>query len=176
MSESITQHEARIEEAAEVGFPEARRRYQSLVFAFVSRRVRPVEEAEDVTAEVFADAFRHWKKRKGEPRLWLLGIARRKVADSYRRRKDWQLKEGEEPTADMFAEFVASYESRQAMQLLFSLPEDERDALSMQILEEMSIDEIAQVIGRSYDATNSLLQRARKRVRESSRRAEGENR
>ena len=166
MSGSITQREAMVEEAAEIGFPEARRRYQSLVFAFVSRRVRPVEEAEDVTAEVFADAFRHWKKKNGEPRLWLLGIARRKVADFYRRRKNWSLREGEEPSADLFAEFVASFESREAIRVLFSLPEDERDALSMQVLEEMSIAEIAEVIGRSYAATNSLLQRARSRVRE----------
>ena len=174
MSGSVTQQQATVEEAVEIGFPEARRRYQSLVFAFVSRRVRPVEEAEDVTAEVFADAFQHWKRRKGEPRLWLLGIARRKVADSYRRRKNWQLRKEEEPSADIFAQFVASYESRQAMQMLFSLPEDERDALSMQVLEEMSIAEIAEVIGRSYPATNSLLQRARRRVREHYGRAEGE--
>ncbi len=164
-----------VEEAVGIAFPEARRRYQPLVFAFVSRRVRPVEEAEDVTADVFADAFRHWNKRTGEPRLWLLGIARRKVADSYRRRQNWQLTEGEEPSADLFDEFVESYESRQAMQILFSLPEEERDALSMQVLEEMSIAEIAEVIGRSYPATNSLLQRARKRVREQTGRAEGES-
>ena len=155
-----------VEEAVEIEFAEARGRYQSLVFAFVSRRVRPVEEAEDVTAEVFADAFRHWRKRKGEPRLWLLGIARRKVADSYRGRRQWPLRDSEEPSADLFAEFVASFESKEAMQILFSLPEDERDALSMQILEEMSIGEIAEVIGRSYAAANSLLQRAREGFRE----------
>ena len=174
MSGSITQREAMVEEAVEIGFAEARRRFQSQVFAFVSRRVRPVEEAEDVTAEVFADAFRHWRKRKGEPRLWLLGIARRKVADSYRGRKHWPLRDSEEPSANLFEEFVVSFESQEAMRVLFSLPEEERDALSMQVLEEMSIAEIAEVIGRTYAATNSLLQRARNRVREHPRSAEGE--
>ncbi|MCH7905306.1 MAG: RNA polymerase sigma factor [Armatimonadetes bacterium] len=175
MSGSITQSDAMVEEAVDIDFPEARRLYQSLVFAFVSRRVRPVEEAEDVTAEVFANAFRHWKRRKGEPRLWLLGIARRKIADSYRRRKDWSIRGSEEPSADLFAEFVANFVSQQAMRALFSLPDEERDALSMQVLEEMSIAEIAEVIGRTYPATNSLLQRARNRVRDYSGRAtEGE--
>jgi DNA-directed RNA polymerase specialized sigma24 family protein len=65
----------------------------------------------------------------------------------------------------MFGEFVHSYESRQALAILFQLPQDERDALTMQVLEELSIPEIAEVLGRSYAGTNSLLQRARERVR-----------
>ncbi|RYG43542.1 sigma-70 family RNA polymerase sigma factor, partial [bacterium] len=63
-------------------FAEARRLYQPLVFAFVARRIRPTEDAEDIVAAVFVDAYRGWSRRKGEARLWLLGIARRKVADA----------------------------------------------------------------------------------------------
>jgi RNA polymerase sigma-70 factor (ECF subfamily) len=169
---SIGSEGARVEEIAQQTgsavaetFAEARERYMPLVFAYVSRRVKPVEEAEDVTAEVFVDAFRHWNRRRGEARLWLLGIARRKVADSYRRRKRaLRIRRDEEPTADAMAEFEGNYESRQAVAVLLALPDDERDALAMQILEDLSITEIAAVLGRSYAATNSLLQRARDRV------------
>ena len=146
-------------------FDEARRRLQPVVFAFVARRVRPVEEAEDVVAAVFVDAFRHWNRRQGDPRLWLLGIARRKVADSLRRKKpQWSIRE-DDATANAMGDFVQRAEADQAAALVARLPADERDALLMSVLEEMPIEEIAAVLGRSAKATNSLLGRARTRVR-----------
>jgi DNA-directed RNA polymerase specialized sigma24 family protein len=53
----------------------------------VSRRVPGQEEAEDITAEVFAAAFVGLPRFRGHcpPYLWLLGIARRKIADALRR-------------------------------------------------------------------------------------------
>ena len=151
--------------ATDLTFGEARRAYGSVVFAFVARRVRPVEEAEDVVAAVFVDAFRHWGRRRGDPRLWLLGIARRKVADSLRRRRtQWTLRE-EDAVADALGDFVLRAEADRAAALVARLPADERDALLMQVLEEMPIEEIAAVLGRSAKATNSLLGRARTRVR-----------
>src|SRR2546423_4979216 len=56
------------------------------VFAFVSRRVPSREDAEDVTIETFAAAFRGFHKVRGDTRLWLYGIARRKIADLLRKK------------------------------------------------------------------------------------------
>lgn len=149
----------------DLSFDEARRSLQPIVFAFVARRVQPVEEAEDVVAAVFVDAFHHWRRRKGDARLWLLGIARRKVADSLRKKKPhWSIRE-DDATANAMGDFVHRAEADQAATLVARLPQDERDALLMQILEEMPIEEIAAVLGRSPKATNSLLGRARTRVR-----------
>lgn len=153
--------------ASSVGlsFSDARARYQTLIFGFVSRRIRPVEDAEDIVAAVFVDAYRHWNKLRGEPRLWLLGIARRKVADALRRRKTWWRIREEDMTGDAMAAFVNHAEARAAAEVVAALPPDERDALMLQVLEELPIEEIAAVLGRSPKATNSLLQRARNRVR-----------
>lgn len=149
----------------DLAFDEARRSLQPVVFAFVARRVRPVEEAEDVVAAVFVDAYRHWSRRKGDPRLWLLGITRRKVADSLRKRKvSWTIRE-DDATANAMGDFVHRAEAEGAAALVARLPQDERDALLMSVLEEMPIDEIAAVLGRSPKAANSLLGRARTRVR-----------
>src|SRR5436190_23777998 len=51
------------------------------VFRYVLHRVRRPEEAEDITADVFAAAFTGLSRFRGHcaPRLWLLSIARRKV-------------------------------------------------------------------------------------------------
>ncbi|MBS1725683.1 MAG: RNA polymerase sigma factor [Armatimonadetes bacterium] len=146
-------------------FVDARRQYQDLVFAFVSRRIRPVEEAEDVVASIFVDAYRHWNHRKGDPRLWLLGIARRKVADSLRKKRPkWSLRESDS-TSNAMDEFVTRAEADQAAAIVAKLPADERDALLMQVVDDLSIEEIAVILGRSVKAANSLLGRARKRVR-----------
>jgi RNA polymerase sigma-70 factor (ECF subfamily) len=146
-------------------FAEARERYQGVVFAFVARRVRPVEEAEDIVAAVFVAAFAKWNKRKGDARLWLFGIARRKVADSLRkRRKPWPLRETD-VVGNAMDDFVTHTEIAQASAILARLPIDERDALIMSVVDELSIAEIGEVLGRSEKATNSLLGRARKRVR-----------
>jgi RNA polymerase sigma-70 factor, ECF subfamily len=148
-----------------LSFDEARQSYQALIFGFVSRRIRPTEEAEDVVASVFVDAYRHWGRQRGEARLWLLGIARRKVADALRRRRDrWQVREND-LSADAMVAFVAHAEARAAARIVAQLPEAEREAFLLQILEDLPIAEIAVVMGRSVAATNSLLQRARDRVR-----------
>jgi RNA polymerase sigma-70 factor, ECF subfamily len=54
-------------------------RYLEEVFRYVLRRVPRIEEAEDITAEVFAAAFEGLPRfrRDCSPYLWLLGIARR---------------------------------------------------------------------------------------------------
>lgn len=164
MSESVVEirsdavHEA-------TSFEVARERYQSLVFAFVARRIRPVEEAQDVTAQVFVDAYRQWRRVRSSPKLYLLGIARKKVSDALRRRKlQFALRE-EDLQRSSLDEFVSFAEAEAAYRIVMKLPADERDAVLMQVLEEMPVEEIALVLGRSVPATNSLLQRARARIR-----------
>src|SRR5207253_1579137 len=63
-------------------------RYLEDVFRYVLRRVPRREEAEDITAEVFAAAFAGLPRFRGQcpPYLWLLGIARRQIAIALRRR------------------------------------------------------------------------------------------
>src|SRR4051812_36616271 len=62
-------------------------RYLGEVFRYVLQRVPRLEEAEDITAEVFAAAVGALPRFRGQcpPRLWLLAIARRKVIDARRR-------------------------------------------------------------------------------------------
>jgi RNA polymerase sigma-70 factor (ECF subfamily) len=63
-------------------------RYLREVYRYVLRRVPRPEEAEDITAEVFASAFAALPQFRGQcsPYLWLLQIARRKIIDARRRR------------------------------------------------------------------------------------------
>ncbi len=55
------------------------------VYAYVAYRLGDGPDAEDVTSEVFERALRYresYDSRKGDPAAWLIGIARRCVADA----------------------------------------------------------------------------------------------
>ena len=149
------------------------RRYLADVFAYIARRVPDRQEAEDVTAEVFAAAFTALPGRRGAqgPYPWLLGIARRKVADSLRRRGRQAGRVGA-LTDDLPAavrdlpEATLARQERAGLirELLAALPEDQREALLLHYVEGLPQVEVAAVLGRSPAAVNSLLQRARAAV------------
>src|SRR5262245_59039923 len=63
-------------------------RYLKEILQYILRRVPRQEEAEDITAEVFAAAFTALPRFRGQspPYLWLLSIARHKIVDWRRRR------------------------------------------------------------------------------------------
>lgn len=148
--------------------------YLDDVFRYVSRRVPRRDEAEDVTAEVFAAAFQQLGGFRAdcEPRLWLMGIARRKVADSLRKRsRRRETLECDLPPGSMEAKrddernivpSVADTEdSRRLREIVAALRDDQREALLLHYVEGLKIAEVADVMRRSPAAVNSLLQRAR---------------
>ncbi|MDH4177381.1 MAG: hypothetical protein OEV72_07370, partial [Thermoleophilia bacterium] len=53
------------------------------VYAYVSYRIGPGADAEDVTSDVFESAFRYrdsYRPAAGSPIAWLIGIARQRIA------------------------------------------------------------------------------------------------
>jgi RNA polymerase sigma-70 factor (ECF subfamily) len=154
-------------------------RYLRAVFTYVCGRVPDRSEAEDITAEVFAAALAALPRFRGDSGhyAWLLGIARRKIVDAMRRRRgrrellDTELTEAERErlglllatdAGELPEAAVRHAEARREMRkLLAGLPEAQREALLLQVVHDLSIREIAQVLGRSEAAANSLLQRAR---------------
>ena len=57
------------------------------VYRFLSRRLSNPDDAKDVAAETFAAAMIKRCPRGVAPRMWLYGIARRKLADALRKRR-----------------------------------------------------------------------------------------
>jgi RNA polymerase sigma-70 factor (ECF subfamily) len=154
-------------------------RYLQAVLTYVSRHVPDKSEAEDITAEVFAAAVTALPGYRGAGGhyAWLVGIARRKIVDADRRHRHrrellhTELSDEEREALSLLLdpdighlpeEAVQHEEARQMMQkLIADLPEPQREVLLLQVVDDLPIREIAQVIGRSEAAVNSLLQRAR---------------
>ncbi len=138
-------------------------RYLDDVLRYVSSFIRPLADAEDVTMEVFHAAFKHVSRLRhsDDPRVWLLGIARRKVADSLRlryRRKETSYEPIHGATVEMRSQIETS---TLVLQVLAELTQDQREALVLKYSNGLSTVEVANVLNRSESAANSLLNRAR---------------
>jgi len=151
-------------------------RYADCVYSYVRRRVMPRPDAvEDLVQETFLAAWQNLEKFRGEAglRSWLLGIARHKVEDYYRRR----LREAEWPQLD--DEFVPQpvvvprHEERldgarreqKVERTLAALPETYALALLWRYAEDLSVREMAQNAGKTEKAMERLLARAREHFR-----------
>jgi RNA polymerase sigma-70 factor (ECF subfamily) len=153
--------------------------YLDAVYDYVVQRVPSIEDAEDVTAEVFAAAAAGLSRFRGQcpPYLWLLSIARRQIARARRRwvvRRETLASElsPDPPHAAALWEALAAVEGPEAAvvraeagrtleRLLSQLCPDQREALALQYLERLSVAEIAVVMARSPASVKSLLQRAK---------------
>jgi RNA polymerase sigma-70 factor (ECF subfamily) len=149
-------------------------RLYSLVFNQVDRN-RSV--AEDIVQETFLAAIESSKKFQGRSSLytWLCSIAYHKVADHYRRqaRERKHMVSGVDVDAVDVTDssgkqsqpesLIESAETRQVVnQALAKLPWDYRQVLVLKYVEEMSVQEISQIMGRSPKSVEGLLTRSRK--------------
>ncbi|HWX53214.1 MAG TPA: sigma-70 family RNA polymerase sigma factor [Verrucomicrobiae bacterium] len=146
------------------------------VYAFVARRVGDRDVAEDITAEVFHEALRNLGRFqwRGVPfAAWLLRIAANALADR------WQ-HAARHPEIQADALHEAFYENqaapgsdgeleRRAMlfQLVDRLPDDQRLVVLRRFVDQKSVREIAQELGRSEGAVKQLQFRALETLRDS---------
>ncbi len=153
--------------------------HQALVIGTVGRMLGNNADVEDVAQQVFV---RVWKSAKRyEPRAkfttWLLKITRNLVFNELRRRKRHATTplqpntEGEElQIADQRQQTPAASALDDELQraidsAIAELPESQRLAVVLRRYEELSYEEIAEVLKQSVPAVKSLLFRARTELR-----------
>lgn len=140
------------------------------VYGYLVRRCGSVELAEDLTSSTFVAAASA-AKRGTVPDLsvaWLVGIARHKLVDHWRRQamaeRSLTLLEGDaEESVDPAQEIV---DAEAARVLLRELAPDYCTVLTLRYVDDLSVAETADLIGRSVHATESLLVRARNAFRD----------
>jgi RNA polymerase sigma-70 factor (ECF subfamily) len=146
------------------------------VYAFVVRRVRDRAEAEDVTAEVFHEALRslgrfQWR---GVPfSSWLLRIAANTLADRWQRAArngvttiESMDGDGDGDGAGADCRVEAEAEQRAILyQLVDRLPPDQRLVILRRFLDQKSVREISEELGRSEGAVKQLQFRALESLR-----------
>ena len=132
------------------------------VYAFVARRVRDRDQAEDLTADVFHSALKNLSsfEWRGVPfAAWLLRIASNAIAERGKRAAQLEsIKSRESHEVDSSDEGdLAEVEHRARLfKLVEKLPADQRRVITMRFAQQKSIAEIANDIGRSEGAIKQL--------------------
>jgi RNA polymerase sigma-70 factor (ECF subfamily) len=125
--------------------------------------------AEDLTQETFLAAVRELKKgrRPEAPIPWILGIARHKLIDHYRRqeRSERPLSAAEGNIHGVSVESGSDQGHDRLVAALHAVPASQRAALVLHHLEGFSIREVAELLGKTEKAVESLLGRGRERLR-----------
>ncbi len=137
------------------------------VYAYIARRVRGREEAEDLTSEVFREALAglprfEWR---GLPFVaWLIRIAANVLSDRW-----GDLVRQHEVVADDLDRIGVDEDiARRAIlyQFVDALPVDQRRVIIMRFFEQRSLREIATALGRTEGAIKQLQLRALQNLRE----------
>jgi RNA polymerase sigma-70 factor (ECF subfamily) len=160
-------------------FEELVERHQALVAGTVARMLGSNSDVEDIAQQVF---IRVWKSaRRYKPRAkfttWLLKITRNLVFNELRRTKrraqvpldpaagadESALKDESNPTPDAS---LLEAELQQAIEeAVMHLPDTQRMALVLRRYEQLSYEQIAEVLDLSVPAVKSVLFRARTELR-----------
>jgi len=136
------------------------------VYAFIARRVHNREEAEDLTSEVFHQALANIQRFewRGTPfAAWLYRMAANAIIDRWQSVSKQQV-DPRRDAADLAA--LEEIEQRAMLfQLVDSLPPDQRRVIMQRFVEQKSIREVADELGRSEGAIKQLQLRALENLR-----------
>jgi RNA polymerase sigma factor (sigma-70 family) len=133
-------------------------------------RSHGVTEPDEVTNDVFLAVFRSLDRFAGDEqafRAWTFTIARNRLVDEYRRRArrirtipgDDAAGLAERAGGDVEAEALTNIGSEWAVDLIRRLAPDQRDVLLLRIVADLTIDQIAEVVGKRPGAVKALQRR-----------------
>jgi RNA polymerase sigma-70 factor, ECF subfamily len=148
-------------------FDELYARYSPRVFGYLYQRLNGnVEEAEDLTAEVFAKVYEKIDgfQVQGAPlSSWLFRIAHNRLIDSVRRRpRQTQVPLDVAPqmaSGPVFGGIDQQVAMSQIKAGLSRLTEEQRQVIVLRFLESKSLAETAAIMGRNEDAVKKLQAR-----------------
>ena len=143
------------------------------IYQFISQRISSIEDAQDLTQEVFYKLIRSSQKGKSidNPRHWLYAIAKNAVTDYYRKKKviveDISTVQFAENTIELLelTEEQRIQLKKYLLSLIDELPEDYQQIIRMSELQGIPQKEIAKELGINYATVRSKVQRGRARLR-----------
>jgi RNA polymerase sigma-70 factor (ECF subfamily) len=165
-------------------FAELVEKYKQPVMNFVFRPLRDEIEAEDLAQNVFLQAWKSRSRYRQTAKFstWLFTIARNLCLNEIRRRSRHPAESIEEAHAEHEDQPRQQYEDKSQIappekllhgelaqkieEALAELPENQRTAILLCRQDELSYEEIAEVLDCSLSATKSLIHRGRETLKE----------
>lgn len=147
----------------------------SEIYRYILFRVNDRDEAEDLTAKVFLEAWESLVSPRLELeirniRAWIYRIARNRVIDFYRARKPQEPLEGN-PDQGLHGAWLESHVddlfiSRELARGVQQLPENYQEVIILRFINRMSHAEVAEVMNITTSHVRVLQYRALKQMRE----------
>ena len=167
-----------IADGDQTAFEQLVRRYQAPLISFSYRYVGDLPSAQDLTQEVFVRIFQAAPRFKPKAKVssWVFKIAYNLSANELKRRKRMgefhaQISSGDwnalgKPLRNHRAEETNREMEARLMTALGELPEKQRAALLLKINEGLSYREISTILDVSVASVESLIFRARSRLKQ----------
>jgi RNA polymerase sigma-70 factor (ECF subfamily) len=146
--------------------------YAPAVAAFLS--ARGSREPDDLTSEVFLTVFDRLPSfTGGEPdfRSFVFSIAYRRLVDELRMRSrrgealEWSAEADPRRTASAEEAALDRLGEASALNLLTALPEDQRNVMVLRIVADLTVEQVAAVLGKRPGAVKALQRRALESMR-----------
>jgi RNA polymerase sigma-70 factor (ECF subfamily) len=162
-----------IAEGDHLAFKRLVERYQSRLLNFLYRYLRDRETAEDLTQEAFLKVYQAAPRfePRAKVRTWIFTIAYNLAVNELRRRQrrgffGLFVHEDRERVTMEAPEAGDRLELAETMTKALSLlPDNQKAALLLRVRDELSYQEIGEILGVSRSSVESLLFRARERLR-----------
>jgi len=174
----------RVKRGDRAAFAELVEKYKQPVMNFIYRTLRDEAEAEDLAQNVFLQIYKSRRRYRQTAKFstWLFTIARNLCLNELRRRsrhpaesleethgehEDQPLRQFEDKLHIAAPEKLLHGELAQKIEeALAELPENQRSAILLCRQDELSYDEISEILGCSLSATKSLIHRGRETLKE----------
>jgi RNA polymerase sigma-70 factor, ECF subfamily len=152
------------------------RRRHSRIYNLAYRFTGRFDEAEDLTQEVFLKVYRtlhSYRPESGSLETWMVRVARNHFIDHYRKHKTERLQTDPlesdgHPSISVVTRtdnpgqaFDRQEAAKRIHSLLAQLPEDQREAVVLRDLEELTYEEITEILGVPIGTVKSRINRGR---------------
>jgi RNA polymerase sigma-70 factor (ECF subfamily) len=145
------------------------RRYVDRVYGYAFYQLGDHHDAEDATERIFLAAFRalpDFNDQGSSFRAWLFRIAHNTIANAHRsraRKRTERLPDDFErpaPDADPAGQVALADELREIRRVVAQMPDDRRQVILLRFVDDLTTNEIAEVLDRSPGAVRVLLHRS----------------
>ena len=164
----------------DIAFQELMHRYISSVYNFADQYVRNKEDAEDIAQEAFFKTWRYVKRFKSGKKFkpWLFTIARNTALDYIKKKKPSLFSDfDDQETGITFAETISDTEplapelfeqtelGAELSDALAVLHPEHRSVIVLRYHQQMTFEEIAEIVGKPMNTVKSWHRRALIRIR-----------
>jgi RNA polymerase sigma-70 factor (ECF subfamily) len=174
----------RVKRGDRAAFSELVEKYRQPLFNFICRTLRDETESEDLAQNVFLQVYKSRQRYEQTAKFstWLFTIARNLCLNEIRRRSRHPAESLEESHNEHEDQPQRQYEDKKNFlpvehilhselakkieEAVAALPEMQRSAILLCRQDELSYEQIAEILGCSLSATKSLIHRGRETLKE----------